>query len=139
MGNEWLGRTQDGPFKVANKGFKTPDFMGTIITTTTNDSLVAGHISTITVKTGSAYMGISKAMLIEEAKRQMRTESGCHFLYRKVNGEIREAFGTLSRPLCGKHINGRGESPERRGCTCYWDMERGGFRSFRWENIIAVL
>ena len=75
VGNEWLGHTQDGPFKVANKGFKTPDFMGTIITTTTNDSLVAGHISTITGKTGSAY----------------------------------------------------------------WDMERGGFRSFRWENIIAVL
>lgn len=46
--------------------------MNTIITTSTNNALVAAHINTITIKTGSAYMGISKAMLIEEAKKQMR-------------------------------------------------------------------
>lgn len=46
--------------------------MNTIITTTTNNALVARHIEAITIKTGSTYMGISKAMLIEEAKKQMR-------------------------------------------------------------------
>lgn len=111
----------------------------TIITTATNDSLVAAHIAAITAATGSALMGTSKALLIEEAKRQMRTTSGCHMVYRKVNGEIREAFASLNPALCGKHINGRGTSPENHGCTCYWDMEKGGFRSFRWENLIAVI
>ena len=113
--------------------------MNTIITTSTNNALVANHIRTITMKTGSALMGTSKALLIEEAKRQMRSTSGCHLIYKKVNGEIREAFASLNPALCGKHINGRGDSPETRGCTCYWDMEKGGFRSFRWENLIAVL
>ena len=55
--------------------------MNTIVTTTTNDALVARHINAITAKTGSSLMGVSKALLIEEAKRQMRTTSGCHFLY----------------------------------------------------------
>ena len=116
----------------------------TIITTATNNALVARHISAITAKTGSALMGTSKALLIEEAKRQMRSTSGCHFLYLKVAKpgqpqEVREAFGSLNPTLCGKHINGRGVSPEFHGCTCYWDMEKGGFRSFRWENLVAVL
>lgn len=113
--------------------------MKQIIATATNDALVAAHIAAITAKTGSALMGTSKALLIEEAKRQARTTSGCHAIYLKKNGEIREAFMSLNPALCGKHINGRGESPENWGCTCYWDMEKGGFRSFRWENLIAVL
>ena len=118
--------------------------MNTIITTATNNALVARHIEAITIKTGSALMGTSKALLIEEAKRQMRSTSGCHFIYLKVAKpgkpqEVREAFGSLNPALCGKHINGRGESPENWGCTCYWDMEKGGFRSFRWENLVAVL
>ena len=105
----------------------------------TNNSLTAQHITSISNTTGSALMGASKALLIEEAKRQMRTTSGCHFLYQKANGEVREAFGTLNSAICGKHINGRGQSPENWGCCCYWDMEKGGFRSFRWANIIAIL
>ena len=109
----------------------------TVIATTNN--LTAAHIASISLTTGSELMGASKALLIEEAKRQMRTTSGCHFLYKKASGEVREAFGTLNPAICGKHIKGRGISPENWGCCCYWDMEKGGFRSFRWANIIAVL
>ena len=112
--------------------------MTTIITTATNNALVARHIAFISRTTGSALMGASKALLIEEAKRQMRA-GVCHFIYFKKNGEVREAFGTLNAAICGKHINGRGDSPETWGCTCYWDMEKGGFRSFRWANLVAVL
>ncbi len=93
----------------------------TTIITATNNALVARHITAITAKTGSALMGTSKALLIEEAKRQMRSTSGCRFIYAKKDG------------------SGRGESPETWGCTCYCDMEKGGFRSFRWENLVAVL
>ena len=113
--------------------------MNTIITATTNNVLVARHIDAISIKTGSVLMGMSKALLIEEAKRQMRSTNGCHMIYMKKDGSVREAFATLNPVLCGKHINGRGQSPETWGCTCYWDMEKGGFRSFRWENIVAVL
>ena len=99
----------------------------------TNDTLVARHVAVISHKTSSPLMGASKALLIEEAKRQMRN-GVCHFIYMKKNGEVREAFGTLNATLKGK-----GESPENWGCCYYHDTLKGGARSFRWENLIAVL
>lgn len=112
--------------------------MNTIITTATNNALVARHIAVISAKKNSTLVGLAKSMLIEEAKRQMR-EGTCHFLYVKKDGSVREAFGTLNPVLCNKHINGRGVSPETWNCSCYFDIEKGGFRSFRWQNIIDVL
>lgn len=112
--------------------------MGIVITATTNSPLLARHIASVTIRKGSAYVGIAKSLLIEEAKRQMRSGT-CHFLYVKKDGSVREAFGTLNASLCGKHINGRGQSPESWGCSCYFDIERGAFRSFRWSNIIDIL
>ena len=110
--------------------------METIITT--SNHLTATHIPVIAAKKDSAYIGIAKSMLIEEAKRQMRAGT-CHFIYMKKDGSLREAFGTLNPVLCNKHINGRGISPENWGRSCYFDIEKGTFRSFRWQNIIDVL
>ena len=104
----------------------------------TDSTLLARHIATVSVRKNSAYLGIAKSMLIEEVKRKMRAGT-CHFLYVKKDGSVREAFGTLNSALCGKHINGRGQSPETWGCSCYFDVEKGQFRSFRWTNIIDVL
>ena len=112
--------------------------MKTIISTTTNNALVATHINAITVKTGSALMGTSKAILIEEAKRQMR-EGVCHFIYKKKSGECREAFGTLDRGVLNATLKGTGYSPETWGCCYYHDTIKGGARSFKWENLVAVL
>ncbi len=109
----------------------------TVITTATNNALVARHIDTITVKTGSALMGMSKALLIEEAKRQMRN-GVCHFIYLKKNGEVREAYGTLDKGVLNATLRGTGTSPETWGCCFYRDIIAGP-RSFRWENLIAVL
>ena len=64
--------------------------MNTIIATTTNNALVARHINVISAKKGSSLMGTALSLLIEEAKRQMRSTSVCHFLYKKDNGEIRK-------------------------------------------------
>lgn len=112
--------------------------METTIITATNNALIARHIAVIAAKKGSSLMGSAKALLIEEAKRQMRAGT-CHFIYMKKDGSVREAFGTLNAALCNKHINGRGQSPENWGCSCYFDVEKGQFRSFRWQNIIDIL
>lgn len=112
--------------------------METTIITATNSPLIARHIAVIAAKKGSSLMGSAKALLIEEAKRQMRAGT-CHFIYMKKDGSVREAFGTLNAALCNKHINGRGQSPENWGCSCYFDVEKGQFRSFRWQNIIDIL
>ena len=109
----------------------------------TNDTLVARHIAVISQKTGSTLLGASKALLIEECKRQMRN-GVCHFVYLKKadkNGhqEVREAFGTLNKGVLHATLKGTGESPENWGCCFYHDCIKGGARSFRWANIIAVL
>ena len=112
--------------------------MNTIITTTTNNAQVLRHISAISKITGSPLMGMSKAILIEECKRQMR-EGVCHFVYMKKNGEVREAFGTLTKPILNATLKGTGESPENWGCCFYHDCIKGEGRSFRWNNLVAVL
>lgn len=112
--------------------------MKQIITTATNDALVAAHILSIANTTGSSLMGTSKALLIEEAKRQMRN-GVCHFIFRKKNGEVREAMGTLDRNVLYATLKGTGNSPEEWGCCYYHDVIKGGARSFRWANLIAVL
>ena len=112
--------------------------MNTVIATPTNNALVKAHITAITIKTGSALMGMSKALLIEEAKRQMRN-GVCHFIYLKKNGEVREAMGTLSKPVLNSTLKGTGESPETWGCCYYHDVIKGAARSFRWQNLVAVL
>ena len=104
----------------------------------TNNPLVATHIASIAHTTGSELMGASKALLIEEAKRQMRN-GVCHFIYMKKNGEIREAFGTLAKSVLNATLKGTGDSPETLGCCFYHDCIKGGARSFRWANLIAVL
>ena len=111
--------------------------MKTIITAT-NDALIARHIEAITVQTGSALMGTSKALLIEEAKRQMRN-GVCHFIYTKKDGSVREAMGTLSKPVLNATLKGTGISPENWGCCYYHDVIKGGARSFSWSNLVAVL
>jgi len=112
--------------------------MKTTIITATNNALVAAHIQSITAQTGSALMGASKALLIEEAKRQMRA-GVCHFIYTKKDGSVREAFGTLSKPVLNATLKGTGASPEEWGCCYYHDVIKGSARSFRWANLQAVL
>ena len=111
--------------------------MKQIIATATNDALVAAHISSIARTTGSPLKGLATAMLIEEAKRQMR-EGVCHFVYRKKDGSVREAFGTLDKAVLNHTLVGTGQSPETWGCCYYHDIISGP-RSFRWANLIAVL
>lgn len=112
--------------------------MTQIITTATNDALVAAHIKSITATTGSAFKGVSIAMLIEEAKKQMR-EGVCHFIYKKKDGSVREAMGTLAKPVLNATLKGSNRSPEDWGCCYYHDVIKGSARSFRWANLIAVL
>ena len=112
--------------------------MKQMIATITNDALVAAHINAIAHTTGSSLKGVATAMLIEEAKRQMR-EGICHFVYLKKDGSVREAFGTLDRAILNHTLTGTGTSPETWGCCYYHDTIKGSARSFRWANLIAVL
>ena len=91
----------------------------------------------IAKRTGSLEMGIAKAMLIEQLKQKL-TNGVAHFIFQKKNGELREMFATTCKPLIEKHINGRGVSRECYATTAVFDVEKGAWRSFRWESLIKV-
>lgn len=103
----------------------------------TRDSKTVTRMSVIGMRTGSCIAAGAKAMMIENLKKQMRF-GVVHFVYVKKNGEVREAWGTTNAALATKYTNGNGCSREVYKTTAYFDVERGAWRSFRWENIITV-
>ena len=103
----------------------------------TSDNLTITRMAVIVKRTSSDLMAGAKTMMIDNLKRQMRNGIA-HFLYQKKNGELREAWGTTNRSLAQKHINGNGDSREFYCTTAYFDMEKGAWRSFRWESIVTV-
>lgn len=93
----------------------------------------------IAVRTSSRMMdGISKALLIEQLKQKLRSGQIVKFVYLKSNGDIRVAYGTTNADFVKDKVCGWGVSREEYATTAYYDLESGGWRSFRWENLIAV-
>ena len=91
----------------------------------------------IAERTGSLEMGIAKAMLIEQLKAKLKN-SVAHFIFQKKDGSLREMFATTCKPLIERHVNGRGVSRENYATTAVFDVEKGAWRSFRWESLIKV-
>ena len=81
----------------------------------------------------------SKGMMAETLKKRMMRGEVVRFCYQKLDGSIRFAIGTLQSDAVKANINGRGISRDSVNCVCYWDCEKGGFRSLRFENLIEVL
>ena len=102
------------------------------------NNLTSRRASVIAHITNSEAMGVIKAQMIDllKAKLQMGV---AHFVYMKKDGTLREAWGTTSSNLMKANINGRGISRDSVNTVFYWDCEKGGFRSLRFENLIEVL
>ncbi len=93
----------------------------------------------IAVRTSSRMVdGISKALLIEQLKKKLRSGQIVKFVYLKSNGDIRVAYGTTNADFVKDKVCGWGESRECYATTAYFDLEKAAWRSFRWENLIAV-
>ena len=103
-----------------------------------NDSTVS-RAKVIAVRTSSRMVdGISKALLIEQLKKKLRSGQIVKFVYLKSNGDIRVAYGTTNADFVKDKVCGWGESRECYATTAYFDLEKAAWRSFRWENLIAV-
>ena len=119
--------------------------MNTSITTTcqvmSNIAIVNGMTATrakvIAYRTNSLDNGIVKSAMINELKTKL-ANGIAHFIFAKKNGEIREAWGTTCGNIAKAKTNGRGESRENYATTAYFDVEKGEWRSFRWETLIQV-
>lgn len=97
----------------------------------------ANHATVIATRTQSVEMGVMKAMLIDLLKAKL-AGGVAHFIFKKKDGSLREAWGTTQGNLASAKVNGRGASRECFKTTAYFDVECGEWRSFRWENLIQV-
>ena len=88
-------------------------------------------------RTKSMEMGVIKSLLIDNLKAKLHSGIA-HFVYLKKDGSLREAWGTTSHKLIKANVNGRGIDRDSVNCVCYWDVEKGGFRSLRFENLVQV-
>ena len=103
-----------------------------IITDTT-----AVRMNVIAQRTQNLLLAGAKAMMIESLKEKLRN-GVAHFIFVKKNGEVREAFGTTNAAVAAKYTNGNGISREHFKTTAYFDIEKGEWRSFRWESLVKV-
>ena len=97
----------------------------------------ANRATVIASRTQSSEMGVMKAILIDTLKVKL-ANGVAHFIFKKKNGELREAWGTTQSALAKAKTNGRGCSRECFATTAYFDVEAGEWRSFRWENLVQV-
>lgn len=103
----------------------------------TNNNLTVTRMAVIAQRTQSELMAGAKAMMIENLKKQLRNGIA-HFVFKKRDGSLREMYATTKESLVKRHINGNGCSRECYATTAVFDVEIGQWRSFRWENIVAV-
>ena len=101
------------------------------------NNMTAERVRVIAFRTHSIDNGIVKAAMINELKTKL-ANGIAHFAFVKKNGEIREAWGTTMSNIAKAKTNGRGESRESFATTAYFDVEKGEWRSFRWETLIKV-
>ena len=114
--------------------------MMTMVTSSTvlvmsNDTIRRANV--IANRVGNDAIGIIKAQMIDLLKNKLKNGIA-HFIYQKKDGSIREAWGTTSYDLVKANVNGRGIERDYVNCVCYWDVEKGGFRSLRFEHLIQV-
>lgn len=84
-------------------------------------------------------MDINTNTLAEQLVAKLR-KNQVVFKYKKVNGEIREAYGTLNVKIIGEenqpHNNDKYQASDE--VIRYYDLNSNGWRSFRIENLISV-
>ena len=81
--------------------------------------------------TGESFSeSLKRAWLLLKLKAQMKQKT-VQFFYQKVNGEIRQAFGTLRDEVINTIVKETGRKP-------YFDTEKQEFRSFKKFNLIKI-
>ena len=91
----------------------------------------------IAKRTGNIAEGFLKSQMIDLLKEKMKN-GVAHFVFKKKDGEVREAWGTICHNLMKANISGTGYSGDMVNTVKYWDVEKGGFSSLRFENLIQV-
>ncbi|NDV97248.1 DUF2693 domain-containing protein [Dysgonomonas sp. 521] len=105
---------------------------------TINQLAVLDRAKTMVLKGYNLNDSLSTSSLIELLQLKM-INGVAHFLYKKKDGTIREAWGTLLEKVIINNINGNGEARKYYSCQAYFDIESQSWRSFRYENLITII
>jgi len=95
----------------------------------------AHHIYTSTSTSWSS--ALKKAWTLYRLAKMMR-KGVVKFVFEKVDGSARIAYGTLCNLPAGITSRKGGKKAPNYGTMCYWDTKKNAFRSFRVENFIAI-
>ena len=88
-------------------------------------------------QTGSVEMGIIKSLQVSLLLEKLHNGIAHFEFIKKSTGELREAWGTLSANLVSSKVKGS-QQRNNPNCICYFDVERGEFRSCLVQNITKV-
>lgn len=71
---------------------------------------------------------------------EMLSSDIVRFRYRKLDGSVRDAYGTRDPELIAvnSEMPSGGGGSSRAGTFAYFDMEKHGWRCFRYENIMGI-
>lgn len=106
--------------------------------TTINQLSVLDRAKTMVLKGYDLSQSLQTSILIEALQFKL-VHGTAHFIYRKTNGQLREVWGTLLSKTIERNINGRGYPRKLDGLQAYFDIEEQEWRSFRYENLVAIL
>lgn len=106
--------------------------------TTINNLALLNRVTNMVIKGYNLSQSLQTSAKIEALQLQL-VNGTAHFLYRKKDGSIREAFGTLLERVVERNINGCGYPRKLDGLQAYFDIEEQEWRSFRYENLITIL
>lgn len=106
--------------------------------TTINNLALLSRATNMVLNGYDLTQSLQTSTLIETLQFKL-VNGAAHFIYRKTNGELREAWGTLLNKVVTKNINGYGESRKHYNLQAYFDIEQQAWRSFKYENLITIL
>lgn len=106
--------------------------------TTINNLALLNRATNMVIKGYDLNQSLQTSILIEALQFKL-VNGTAHFIYRKTNGELRQAFGTLLTKTIERNINGRGYPRKLDGLQAYFDIEEQAWRSFRYESLITIL
>ena len=106
--------------------------MGSMVVALSDKTIERANL--IAERTGSLEVGIAKAMMLEQLESKLNGIA--HIIFQKRDLSYREMFCTTNPSLCSKHV--KGVRREHYGTKIVFDVEKGEFRSFRYESIIKV-
>lgn len=82
---------------------------------------------------GNWSEALRKSWAIYRLTKQMK-QTVVEFQYKKVDGTVRKAYGTLKISIVELYTKGSGKANDK--SVAYFDIQTQSFRSFKVENLI---